>query len=99
MACAAAVATSGYSSTRLAKSSSSPESNSRSIFAVSSGTRQASLFGLAENACEPGMRVLDIEDRILRRLLLRQIEIKIEMTVVFAKQEKEPDHVGARLLR
>ena len=44
------------------------------------------------------MRVLDVKDRVLRRLPLGQVEIEVEMAVVLAKQEKKPHHVGTDLV-
>ena len=43
------------------------------------------------------MRVLHIEHGIFRRLALGQIEIEIEMAVVFAKEKEKAHHVLAHL--
>src|SRR5207244_13034443 len=49
----------------------------------------ADLRGLPEHARDPRVRVLRVEDGIVRALLLRELEIELEMTVGLAGQEEE----------
>src|SRR5258708_10873625 len=59
---------------------------------------EASLFALAKNTCQTRVRILDVKNRILGRLLLGQLEIEIKLTVRLAKQKEKSHHVNADFL-
>ena len=56
------------------------------------------LGGVAEHRADPSMGVLDVEDRVVLRLLGDLGEIEIERRVVLARQHDEADHVLADLV-
>src|SRR4029077_8664841 len=59
---------------------------------------EADFLALAKNTREPRVCILNIEYRILGRLLLGELEIEIKLAVGLAEQKKESDHVDADLI-
>ena len=59
-------------------------------------SRDSFALRLAHDVGDPRVRVLHVVDRILRRLLLGQLEIELEVAVRLAREKEEAHHVGAR---
>ena len=57
-----------------------------------------SLGGLTENTADSRVGVLDVEDGILGRLLLGELEVEVEVAVRLAHQEEEPRRIGPDLV-
>ena len=53
---------------------------------------------LALNGAKPGVAVLDVEDRVVERRLLRQLDVEFDVRVRAPGQKEEPQRVGAGAL-
>ena len=59
------------------------------------GKGQVLRRALAKNTRQARVRILNVEDGILGRLLLGELEIEIELAVGLAEQKEKSHHVGA----
>src|SRR5450759_6031401 len=55
--------------------------------------------GLEEHRGDPGVRILDVVDRVLARMLARQIEVEVDRGVVRARQQEPAGRIHADLLQ
>ena len=59
---------------------------------------QSRLLCLAENAADAGMRILDVVDRVVIRLLLGEIEVEIQLAVERTHEEEVAGRIRADLV-
>ena len=83
---------------RRTRSSSSGAVSGPGVGEVEGRQGHAALGRLAEDGVEPGVAVLDVEDRVVERLLLGQLEVEVERRVGAAGEEEVAGGVAAHLL-
>src|SRR3990170_3110092 len=65
---------------------------------ISSGNAKALFLCMFYYAAYPRMCVLDIEDRVFRRLLLCKFRVKVKLCIRFSCQEDEPAGILTHLI-
>ena len=53
---------------------------------------------LAQDRAEPRVAVLDVEDGVVHRVLLGELDVELDVRVGGSRQEEEPQRVGPRSL-